>query len=130
MDRRLRRRRYTRRDFLVTSAGAGAGLVLTSCLGGSSQTTPTTTGGGEASADYNGPNVSLAFWNGFTGGDGPYMQKLIDEFGNEFDNIDVQMNTVEWADYYQRSLSSWHRERVLTSASCTSTPSRPTRPVR
>jgi multiple sugar transport system substrate-binding protein len=45
--------------------------------------------------------VELAFWNGFTGGDGPYMNALVDQFNAEHDNIQISTNTVEWEDYYQ-----------------------------
>jgi multiple sugar transport system substrate-binding protein len=93
MDRRL-----TRQRFLLMSAGAGAGLVLAGC-GGSSTDLEKAGSGGES---YNGPKVSLSFWNGFTGGDGPYMQKLIEEFNSQQKNIDVSMNTVVWATYYQK----------------------------
>ena len=99
MDRGLvRGRRLTRQDFLLLSAGAGAGLALAGCGGSQSDLEKAGSGG----KSYNGPKVSLAFWNGFTGGDGPYMQKLVDQFNSEEKNIDVSMNTVEWETYYQK----------------------------
>ena len=90
-------RRLTRREFLLASAGAGAGLVLVGCGGGGGGQ-----GGSGGSEEYSGPSVELAFWNGFTGGDGPYMNALVDQFNAEHDNIQVSTNTVEWEDYYQR----------------------------
>ncbi len=95
-------RRLTRQDFLLLSAGAGAGLVLSGC-GGGPQDNPAVQGaGGDGGKTYNGPKVDLAFWNGFTGGDGPYMQQLVEEFSAQNKKINVSMNTVEWADYYQK----------------------------
>ncbi|MDQ3923471.1 MAG: ABC transporter substrate-binding protein, partial [Actinomycetota bacterium] len=90
-------RRLTRREFLLASAGAGAGLVLVGCGGGGGGQ-----GGSGGGEEYSGPSVELAFWNGFTGGDGPYMNALVDQFNAEHDNIQVSTNTVEWEDYYQR----------------------------
>ena len=90
-------RRLTRREFLLASAGAGAGLVLVGCGGGGGGQ-----GGSGGGEEYSGPSVELAFWNGFTGGDGPYMNTLVDQFNAEHENIQVSTNTVEWEDYYQR----------------------------
>jgi len=96
-------RRLTRQDFLLLSAGAGAGIVLAGC-GGGPQSNPAVQGqgGGGGGKEYNGPKVDLAFWNGFTGGDGPYMQKLVAEFSANEKNINVAMNTVDWTEYYQK----------------------------
>ena len=89
-------RRLTRREFLLASAGAGAGLVLVGCGGGGGGQ-----GGSGGGEEYSGPSVELAFWNGFTGGDGPYMNALVDQFNAEHDNIQISTNTMEWEDYYQ-----------------------------
>ena len=89
-------RRLTRREFLLASAGAGAGLVLVGCGGGGGGQ-----GGSGGGEEYSGPSVELAFWNGFTGGDGPYMNTLVDQFNAEHDNIQVSPNAMEWEDYYQ-----------------------------
>jgi multiple sugar transport system substrate-binding protein len=101
VERRPLVRRLTRQEFLLLSAGAGAGFVLAGC-GGGPQNNPAVQGaGGGGGKEYNGPKVELAFWNGFTGSDGPYMRDLVEQFSTEHDNINVKMNTVEWADYYQ-----------------------------
>jgi multiple sugar transport system substrate-binding protein len=97
VERRLPIRRLTRQEFLLLSAGAGAGLALAGC--GGSQTDVQTAGSGKS---YNGPKVTLSFWNGFTGGDGPYMIKMVEEFSSQNKKINVSMNTVDWADYYQK----------------------------
>jgi multiple sugar transport system substrate-binding protein len=79
-------------------------LVFAGCGGksGEEATGQPADTGGEAASDYTGPNVNLAFWNGFTGGDGPYMRALVKKFNAEHDNIKVKMVVSEWADYYQK----------------------------
>lgn len=93
----------TRRGLIVGGA-ALAGLTLTGCGGGKSAkdaaggAAPSTTFGGK----YDGPQVTLSYWNGFTGGDGPFMKKMVADFMKENPKITVTANTVEWAQYYQR----------------------------
>ena len=95
-------RRLTRQEFLLLSAGAGAGFALAGC-GGGPQSNPAVQGQSAGTGkDYNGPKVDLAFWNGFTGGDGPFMRQLVEDFSSQHDNINVTMNTVEWEAYYQK----------------------------
>lgn len=103
VDRRAMGRRLTRQDFLLLSAGAGAGIFVAGC-GGGPQNNPGAQGGsgGDGGKAYDGPKVDLAFWNGFTGGDGPYMRDLVEKFNSEHKNINVKMNVQEWADYYTK----------------------------
>ncbi len=93
-------RKLTRQDFLLLSVSAGAGFALTGC-GGGQQNNPAAQGGGGGKS-YDGPKVELAFWNGFTGGDGPYMRKLVERFNAEHDNINVKMNAIVWDEFYQK----------------------------
>lgn len=95
-------RRLTRRDFLALGAGAGVGVALTGCGGGPDSNPAVQSGGGSGGKTYDGPNVALKFWNGFTGGDGPLMRDLVERFSSEHGNIDVSMNVMEWEDYYQK----------------------------
>jgi multiple sugar transport system substrate-binding protein len=94
----------SRRSFLGLSAAVGAAGFAAACGGGSSGPPGTQQqgGGGEFTGTYDGPNVALGFWNGFTGGDGPYMKKLVDQFNTEHQNIKVTMTTIRWQDYYQK----------------------------
>jgi len=55
-----------------------------------------------AGAGYDGPPVTLEFWNGFTGGDGPQMLALTQQFTKENPRIKVRMVTVRWEDFYQK----------------------------
>ena len=94
----------SRRRFLATSLGAAATVGLAACgqgSGGVPGQQGASTGSGGA-AGYEGPPVTLSFWNGFTGGDGPIMKKLVQQFSTEHPNITVQMNTLQWADYYAK----------------------------
>ncbi|MET4099129.1 multiple sugar transport system substrate-binding protein [Agrococcus sp. UYP10] len=81
----------------VTVAAAAAVALLAGCSAG-----PGETPGGEFTGEYDGPAVTLSFWNGFTGGDGPFMQGLVDQFNEEHENITVESNTMQWSDFYQR----------------------------
>ena len=91
-------RRLTRQDFLLLSASAGAGLALAGCGGGSTAVQSA----GDGGKSYKGPKVNLAFWNGLTGGEGPYIQELVQEFNSQSKNIEVSMNIVEWDTFYQK----------------------------
>lgn len=97
-------RRLTRRQFLLASASAGTGLfVLSGCGANLSQRQEAAaSAAAEGGARYTGPPVDLGFWNGFTGGDGPVMRQLVEQFNSEHDNIQVNMVTMQWADYYQK----------------------------
>ncbi|MDP4508385.1 MULTISPECIES: ABC transporter substrate-binding protein [unclassified Nonomuraea] len=90
----------TRRRALGLGLGA---LVLTGCGGGGgprqAAQQPATTA---APTTYTGPAVSLSFWNGFTGGDGPFMKRLIEQFNAAHPTIKVTMNVYQWADYYAK----------------------------
>ena len=87
-----------RRVIGATALGAALMLVLAGCSAG---------GAGEAASEpftgeYTGPEVELSYWNGFTGGDGPFMETMVSEFNAEHDNIKVVSNTMQWTDFYQR----------------------------
>src|SRR5687767_5988335 len=96
---------FTRRNFLAIGGSAAAAAALTACGGGKSASDAA---GGGAKPDstfggtYSGPAVTLSYWNGFTGGDGPFMTKMVADFMKENPNISVKANTVQWAEYYQR----------------------------
>ncbi len=90
----------SRRGFLVLGAGSTAAF-LAGC-GGGKGVGAQPSAGGEFTGKYTGPPVTLDYWNGFTGGDGPTMQALVKDFNSAQKNITVKSNTVEWADFYQR----------------------------
>ena len=69
----------------------------------STGTGPPIEGSGDA-----GPPVTIQYWNGFTGGDGPYMRAMVDEFNETHQNITVESNTLGWTDFYQRIVAAVH----------------------
>lgn len=106
MSTTARQRARTRRILTAGAVSLTAALTLAACGGG---TTPEEAAGGAApegvgefTGEYDGPDVELSYWNGFTGGDGPFMQGLVDEFNDEHPNITVTSNTIQWQDFYQR----------------------------
>jgi len=116
----------SRRGVLGMGAALGVGAAVSACGGGSAGTP-----GGQsatiAEGAYEGEKVTLAFWNGFTGGDGAYMKQMIESFNSEHDNIEVQMNTLEWADFYSKvpnavasgagpDIAAMHVDQVGTNA--------------
>lgn len=87
--------------------GGGLAVSVTAALSGCGKSatqgnTPPVASGGGGAEGYDGPKVELQFWNGFTGGDGAYMKKLVDTFVAEHDNIAVTVQTMQWADYYKK----------------------------
>ena len=94
---------FSRRRFLELGFGGAAAAGLAACGGGKSAdgaagADPT----GKFTGGYDGPAVTLSYWNGFTGGDGPFMKQMVADFMTENPKIKVKSNTVEWAQYYQR----------------------------
>jgi multiple sugar transport system substrate-binding protein len=96
----------SRRRFLVAGGGMAAGAALTACGGGKSASDAAAGGatdsGKKFTGKYTGPAVTLSYWNGFTGGDGPFMDKLVEQFQQENPKVTVKQNTIEWADFYQK----------------------------
>ncbi|WP_437964307.1 ABC transporter substrate-binding protein [Sorangium sp. So ce260] len=87
---------------LLAGVGATAGLLLLGCRGAPAdvrEQAAVAAGGGRG---YAGPAVDLSFWTGFTGGDRPPMQRLIERFNREHDNIAVRMSVTRWGDFYQK----------------------------
>ncbi|MDH2429455.1 substrate-binding domain-containing protein [Sphaerisporangium sp. TRM90804] len=95
----------SRRSFLGMSGAVGLTAALAACGGGSkigagsgapAPAAPTFSGG-----EYAGPKVSLDFWNGFTGGDGPHMRSMLAAFNKEYSGrIEVRNVTRRWEDLY------------------------------
>lgn len=116
----------SRRGVLGLGAALGVGAAVSACGGGSSGS-PAAGGTKIAKGEYKGPKVTLAFWNGFTGGDGAFMKKMVQTFNSEHDNIEVQMNTLEWGDFYSKmpnavasgagpDVAAMHLDQVGTNA--------------
>ena len=117
----------TRRQLLTIAGGAALTSVASGCGGAS---TPLVDTGAALGSQYDGPPVTISYWNGFTGGDGPAMRDLVAQFNSSQDLITVEQNTIQWAQYYQRVVAAVHAGRGPTSARCTSSSSRRRRPDR
>jgi multiple sugar transport system substrate-binding protein len=92
----------SRRGFLSASAVGTLGL-LAACGGGKGAGDVGGQGVGNfTGGEYSGPPITITYWNGFTGGDGPSMDKLVKRFNAENKKITVKQNTMEWADFEQR----------------------------
>lgn len=93
----------SRRSFLALSGGVGSALALAAC---SSSSKPPGAGGpppgGNGGSAYNGPKVTIKFWNGFTGADGDTAKKMIGEFNAQTSNIHVDMAVYKWEDFFQK----------------------------
>lgn len=76
---------------------ASAALILSGCAGGGSG------GGGENDPDA---KVTLSFWNGFTGPDGPALQQVVDDFNASQDRVTVETNIMPWDTLYQKVLTA------------------------
>src|SRR3954447_2094038 len=95
----------TRRRFLTVTGGVAAGAALTACGGGKSADEAAggaAQGGDKFTGKYDSPALTLSYWNGFTGGDGPSMDKLVAQFQQEYPKIKIKQNTIQWADFYQK----------------------------
>ncbi|GAT66632.1 ABC transporter substrate-binding protein [Planomonospora sp. ID91781] len=96
---------FSRRSFLGLTGAAGLTAALAACGGGTkigagssapASAAPSFSGGG-----YTGPKVTLDYWNGFTGGDGPHMRAMVEAFNKEFSGrIEVRNITRRWEDLY------------------------------
>lgn len=62
-------------------------------------------GGGSAPASSSGGgHVTLTYWNGFTGPDGPTVTKLVKEFNQTHPNITINMSIMPWDVFYEKLL--------------------------
>jgi multiple sugar transport system substrate-binding protein len=116
----------SRRGLLGLGAAVGVGAAVSACGGGSSGT-PGAAGKKIAEGAYDGPAVELSFWNGFTGGDGPFMKGMVEKFNGENENIKVKMNSLDWGDFYSKmpnavasgagpDIAAMHIDQVATNA--------------
>ena len=94
----------SRRGLLGGALGTAVAAGLAGCSPGSGGVPgqQQSVAGGGGADKYEGPDVSLAYWNGLTGGDGPIMKKMMEAFNKEHPNIKVSMTAIAWADFYQK----------------------------
>jgi multiple sugar transport system substrate-binding protein len=85
-----------RRGVLLGALAIGLGLATACSSGGGS--TPSSSSGGTAG------HVTLTYWNGFTGPDGPTVTKLVKEFNQTHPNITINMSIMPWDVFYEKLL--------------------------
>ena len=96
---RERRSSHTVRPITVVAALTIAGLALAGCTGQGS-------GGGKDDQPDASGKITLDFWNGFTGPDGPALEKVIEDFNASQDGVEVKANIMPWDTLYQKVLTS------------------------
>jgi multiple sugar transport system substrate-binding protein len=92
----------TRRGLLSLGGGFGLMAALAACGGSNTPPTASAPAGGNGGATYTGPNVTVKFWNGFTGADGVGIKQIVDDFNSKNPKIKVEMNVYQWADFFQK----------------------------
>ncbi|MFL5678069.1 MAG: extracellular solute-binding protein, partial [Chloroflexota bacterium] len=81
------------------SAGASAGAGAGASAGTGASAAPAASGSAAAGASGGlaiqppATAVKLDFWNPFTGGDGPFLKKIVDQFNTETPNVQVKFST-------------------------------------
>ncbi|WP_449064195.1 ABC transporter substrate-binding protein [Planomonospora algeriensis] len=96
---------FSRRSFLGLTGAAGLTAALSACSGGTKigagSSAPASAAPSFSGGEYTGPKVTLDYWNGFTGGDGPHMRAMVEAFNKEFSGrIEVRNITRRWEDLY------------------------------
>jgi multiple sugar transport system substrate-binding protein len=92
----------SRRGFLGAAGALGGAVALAACGGKSKPGAGGETGAAAGGTSYEGPNVKLAFWNGWTGADGDFAKKMVAQFNKANPKVHVQMNVYQWADFFQK----------------------------
>src|SRR5690349_3850702 len=92
----------SRRGLLSLGGGLGLTAALAGCGGSKTPPTATAPAGGNGGATYTGPNVTVKFWNGFTGADGAGIKQIVDKFTSANPKIKVEMNVYQWTDFFQK----------------------------
>lgn len=92
----------TRRSFIGALGAVGGSLALGACSSNKPPGAQGATGAAAGGATYNGPNVTLAFWNGWTGADGDYAKQMVSQFNKANPKVHVQMNVYQWTDLFQK----------------------------
>ncbi len=87
------------RGAIAAALATGIGAALVACSGGATGSAGATPSGVGAGGDYTGPNVTISFWNGWTGGAAPVLvPQLIQKFNESHKNIVVKDVPMQWGD--------------------------------
>lgn len=90
-----------RKRFVATiTTVAALGLFAAGCSSGGSSAA---SGSGSSA----GGHVTLTYWNGFTGPDGPTVTALVNQFNKTHPNITIKMSIMPWDVFYQKLLPAF-----------------------
>jgi multiple sugar transport system substrate-binding protein len=87
-----------RRNFISTCLATSAAFTLAAVAGISGSASAS------ASAGYTGKPVTLTYWNGFTGPDGPTVVALVNKFNATHRDIKIKMTIMSWDVLYEKLL--------------------------
>ncbi|MDF2961928.1 MAG: transporter substrate-binding protein [Paenibacillus sp.] len=73
--------------------------LLAACTSG------TKTAEGDNKPPSSNEKVELVFWSLFSGGDGDFMQQMIDSFNKDNPNIQIKNVKLEWGEYYTKLIT-------------------------
>ncbi|MEJ5943717.1 extracellular solute-binding protein [Pseudokineococcus basanitobsidens] len=93
----------SRRGFLGLAGAAAGTAALTSC-GASIDSAGVRDPALATTGEYDGPPVDLDFWNPFTGGDGPTMARLVQQFTDSHPSVRVRTTSLLADDMYAKVL--------------------------
>lgn len=86
---------------LGIAAGCASTTATTAAPASTTQDSASTSAAAPA-----GEKIKLTYWTPFSGGDGEFMQTMVDKFNSEQTEIQVEMLNVEWAQYYTKLRTS------------------------
>ena len=81
---------------LFTTLLLALSVILSACAGANEGV------GDNASNDV----VQLKYWVPFSGGDGEYMQQMVDAFNESHEDVQVEMLNIKWEEYYTKLRTS------------------------
>ena len=84
---------------VTITALAALGLLAAGCSSGPAS--------GGSPAASSGGHVTLTYWNGFTGPDGPAVTTLVNQFNKSHPNITIKMSIMPWDVFYEKLLPAY-----------------------
>jgi multiple sugar transport system substrate-binding protein len=86
---------------VTITAVAALGLLAAGCSSGPASSASS------GSPAASGGHVTLTYWNGFTGPDGPTVTALVSQFNKTHPNITIKMSIMPWDVFYQKLLPAF-----------------------
>lgn len=90
----------------VGAVAVGALALSSVACAGQGTPAPEQTGTAAQPDSGTGEPITLQFWHGMTGPDGPAVQQVIDDFNASQSDIVIQPNVMPWDQLYQKVLTS------------------------